>query len=136
MINRRKFLKGIPTQMVFALSVGGGGWQSRGADSEVAVSLNAADRKDWLAQWEREFSARLVARPCDKEMGEELGWLVSPFLNGFYYGYLATRDSKWVVLLTDWMDACVKRAVKEPDGYLGWPKGDGGGGEIQGVFRR
>jgi len=27
------------------------------------------------------------------------------------------------------MDSCLKRAVKEPDGFLGWPKGDGGGGE-------
>ena len=61
-------------------------------------------------------------RYCDKEMGEEIGWLVSPFLNGFYYGYMATGDREWIDRLLDWGDAVVKRAVKEPDGYLGWPK--------------
>ena len=39
------------------------------------------------------------SRYCDKEMGEEIGWLISPFLNGFYYGYLATRDEKWIGML-------------------------------------
>jgi hypothetical protein len=24
--------------------------------------------------------------------------------------------------LVDWSDSCIKRCVKEPDGYLGWPK--------------
>src|SRR5207244_2283025 len=46
----------------------------------------------------------------------------SPFLNGFYYGYLATGDAKWVAMLVDWADSIIKRAVKEPDGYLGCPK--------------
>ena len=58
-------------------------------------------------------------------MGEEIGWLVSPFLNGFYYGYLATHDDKWADLLVDWADAWIRRGVKEPDGCLGWPKADG-----------
>lgn len=61
-------------------------------------------------------------RYCDRETGEQLGWLVSPFLNGFYYGYLATADTKWIDLLIDWADAVAKRGVKEPDGYVGWPK--------------
>ncbi len=58
-------------------------------------------------------------------MGEEIGWLISPFLSGFYYGYQATHESKWVDLLVDWANAWIKRAVKEPDGYTGWPKADG-----------
>jgi hypothetical protein len=62
-------------------------------------------------------------------MGEELGWLVSPFLSGFYYGYRATGDRQWLALLADWTDAVLQRAQKEPDGFLGWPKGDGGGHE-------
>ena len=62
-------------------------------------------------------------------MGEEIGWLVSPFLNGFYYGYLATKDTKWIELLVDWTDAVLKRGKTEPDGFIGWPKGDGGGHE-------
>lgn len=55
-------------------------------------------------------------------MGEQLGWLVSPFLNGAYYGYLATHDLKWVEMLIDWTDSCLKRGVREPDGFIGWPK--------------
>ena len=82
---------------------------------------------DWLALWEKNILVEAHTRYCDTEMGEELGWLVSPFLEGFYYGYLATRDSKWIGQLMDWTAACRKRAVKEPDGFFGWPKGDGGG---------
>ena len=55
--------------------------------------------------------------------------MVSPFLNGFYHGYLATRDPKWIEMLIDWTDSCIRRGVREPDGFMGWPKGDGGGGE-------
>ena len=91
--------------------------------------LDSSLRKDWLLRWEKSILGDTRARYCDKEMGEELGWHVSPFLNGFYYGYLATHDPKWIELLIDWMDSCVKRAIKEPDGFLGWPKGDGGGNE-------
>ena len=83
--------------------------------------------KDWLARWENHIIGNARNRYCDKEMGEELGWLVSPFLNGFYYGYLATRDTKWIELLIDWTDSCIRRGVKQPDGFVGWPKGDGGG---------
>jgi len=53
--------------------------------------------KDWLARWQKNIVSDAVrSRYCDKEMGEELGWLVSPFLNGFYYGHLATGDIQWV----------------------------------------
>ena len=48
--------------------------------------------------------------------------LSAPFLNGFYYGYMATGDREWVDRLIDWGDSVVKRGVKEPDGYIGWPK--------------
>ena len=85
--------------------------------------IDAAAARDWLARWEKFILERSHKnRYCDTEMAEELGWLVSPFLEGFYYGYRATRDTKWVGMLIDWMDACVKRAVKEPDGFIGWPK--------------
>ena len=62
--------------------------------------------------------------------GEELGWLVSPFLNGFYYGYLATNDTQWVERFIDWSDAWIKRGVKEPDGFVGWPKDDGASTDV------
>ena len=82
-------------------------------------------RKDWLARWEKRILDDARNRYCDREMGEEIGWLISPFLSGFYYGYLATHRRKWVDLLVDWADAWIQRGVKEPDGYTGWPKADG-----------
>lgn len=64
----------------------------------------------------------MQSRYCDTETGEEIGWLISPLLNGFYYGYLATGDIRWIDRLIDWTDAWVRRGVVEPDGYIGWPK--------------
>lgn len=81
--------------------------------------------RDWLPRWERYITSAMRNRYCDREMGEEIGWLVSPFLNGFYYGYLATKDTRWLDYLVDWSDSWVRRSVKEPDGYLGWPKPGG-----------
>ena len=89
------------------------------------AQMDEALAKDWLARWEKIILDDARNRYCDKEMGEELGWLVSPFLNGFTYGYLATGDRKWIDLVIDWSDAVVKRGVKEPDGYVGWPKAAG-----------
>jgi hypothetical protein len=96
------------------------------ADSP-APFIDPATARDWLARWEKNILIEARTRYCDTETGEELGWLVSPFLEGFHYGYLATRDTKWIDRLMDWTAACRKRAVKEPDGFPGWPKGDGGG---------
>src|SRR5579859_3106482 len=94
-----------------------------------ATDSEAAPTRHWLERWQAHILAESRHRYCDTERGEELGWLVSPFLNGFYYGFLATRDPQWIERLVDWTDACVQRATREPDGFLGWPKGDGGGGE-------
>src|SRR5207244_3435558 len=33
--------------------------------------------------------------------------------------------TKWVEMLIDWADSVIKRGVKAPDGYLGWPKDRG-----------
>jgi len=103
--------------------------QSRAAGGKPALALDAALSKDWLDRWEKNIVGDARNRYCDKETGEELGWLVSPFLNGFYYGYRVTHDPKWVEALVDWTDSCIKRSAKEPDGFPGWPKGDGGGDE-------
>lgn len=84
-------------------------------------------RADWKAKWEQNILSDSKNRYCDKEMGEELGWLVSPFSNGFYYGYLATHDTGWIDRLIDWSDSWIARGVKEPDGYIGWPKSGSGG---------
>jgi hypothetical protein len=90
--------------------------------------------KDWLARWEQNILGDARRRYCDTEMGEELGWLVSPFLNGFYYGYRATRDMKWVERLTDWADSWIKRSVNEPDGFVGWPKAGTGGAVSEDLY--
>lgn len=67
-------------------------------------------------------------------MGEEIGWLISPYLRGFYYGYMATRDPFWVNLLQDWADSWLRRGVREPDGFMGWPKMGSGHILSQGYF--
>jgi hypothetical protein len=86
------------------------------------VRMDPVKLKNWQSKWERYIISDSKNRYCDKEMGEEIGWLISPFLSGFYYGYLATDDAKWPGMLVDWTDAWIKRAVTEPDGYIGWPK--------------
>ena len=53
--------------------------------------MDPALAKDWMQRWEKNILGDSRNRYCDREMGEEIGWLVSPFLNGFYYGYMATR---------------------------------------------
>jgi hypothetical protein len=114
MMKRRDFLKSV------ALAGPSIAWTYAAGADEQAQPIPST--RDWLARWEKNILGDARSRYCDKEMGEELGWLVSPFLNGFYYGYLATRDTKWVEMLIDGTDSCIRRAVKEPDGYLGWPK--------------
>ncbi|MGD1002827.1 MAG: hypothetical protein ABSA67_19225 [Candidatus Brocadiia bacterium] len=84
-------------------------------------SLDAATCKDWLQRWKPNVVSDSNQRFCDKEMGEGIGWRVSPFLNAYYYGYMATGDREWIDRLIDWSDAVIKRGVKEPDGYIGWP---------------
>ncbi len=115
-MDRRAFLK-------TAVSAGTLAW-CRAEDAEPLVEPSIA--KDWQARWEKNILHTAYRRYCDTETGEEIGWLMSPFLNGFHYGYLVTRDPKWVELLVDWTDSLIKRGVKEPDGFVGWPKMDGG----------
>jgi hypothetical protein len=130
-MNRREFLKSFPFKGICVVTAASAfpDHALLGAIPEKAAGwLDAAKSKEWLDRWEINILGDARSRYCDKETGEELGWLVSPFLNGFYYGYLATREPKWTERFIDWSDSCVKRGVKEPDGFIGWPKGDGGGG--------
>jgi len=90
-------------------------------------AMDAALRKEWISRWEKNILNDARTRYCDRETGEEIGWLVSPFLNGFYHGYMATGDPKWVEMLVDWVDSVIQRGVKEPDGCVGWPKMGTGG---------
>ena len=59
-------------------------------------------------------------------MGEDIAWEMTPAMDGFYYGYMATKNTKYVDMLVDWTDSLIKRAIKEPDGFVGWPVKDGG----------
>ena len=102
---------------------------------EYAPMVKMADQKfnDWQARWSKNIVGDARNRYCDKAMGEDIGWLMTPFMDGFYYGYMATKDTKWVDMLVDWTDSWVKRAVKEPDGYLGWPKPEAAGTKVDGL---
>jgi hypothetical protein len=125
-MNRREFLQEVPARSVgagFAISTFRGAAERAPVAAPPAKWIDPATAQDWQARWEKFILADSAKnRYCDTEMAEELGWLVSPFLDGFCYGYMATRDPKWVERLVDWADSCIRRAVKEPDGYLGWPK--------------
>jgi len=89
---------------------------------------------DWLRKWEKSIVESSRDRYCDKETGEELGWLISPFLSGYFYGYEATKDPQWIDRLVDWTDSLVSRKVKEPDGFEGWPKAADGGSVEESYF--
>ena len=92
------------------------------SDSHEMLRMDDAKFRNWLLRWERNILSENSLHYCSSEMGEELGWKMSPFLSGFYYGYLATGNILWVDRLVACTDAWIKRAIKEPDGYLGWPK--------------
>jgi hypothetical protein len=102
--------------------------------NQAPPGLDPSLAKDWLARWENNILRDSHNRYCDRELGEEIGWLISPFLNGLYYGYLATRNPKWVELLADWADSWIQRGVKEPDGFIGWPKSGSGGKVAEGFL--
>jgi len=115
-MNRRRFLQGCSAQAIL-LATG------------PALLRAAVDPVpgDWLARWERRILEESRNRYCDRETGEEIGWLVSPFLLGFYHGYRATGDVHWVERFLEWTDACVRRIQRAPDGFPGWPKREADG---------
>ncbi len=84
--------------------------------------MEPSRRAAWFAAWEDGILRAAERRYCDRETGEELGWLVSPFLMGFHHAYILTGEERWLDLFEDWAGSWLRRAVREPDGYLGWPK--------------
>lgn len=88
----------------------------------------------WLPRWQAHILGEVHQRYCDKATGEDIGWLMSPFLEGFYWGYLATGELRWLELLVNWTDAWLVRGVKEPDGYIGWPQSASGGAVASDYF--
>ncbi len=86
------------------------------------VKMDEAKQKEWLARWDKNVSGEARGyRTCDRAMGEDIAWSMTPVMEGFYYGYMATHNIKYVDMMVDWTDSLIKRAVKEPDGCLGWP---------------
>ena len=67
--------------------------------------MDEALARDWLARWRKGILDESRNRLCNREMGEEIGWLVSPFVNGYYYGYAATGEVEWIDRLVDWTNS-------------------------------
>jgi len=122
MMARRRFLHDLAGAGLLAGT--GAGWD---------MPLQAADPKGWLQIWQTNLLKSARSRYCDTDMGEEIAWLISPFLNAFYYGWLVTRDRQWVQMFVDWSDSWIKRRVPEPDGFVGWPKTSAAGTDIDGL---
>src|SRR6476620_9711679 len=85
---------------------------AHGSDAQI-LKMNDTNSKRWLLRWERSILRENSMRYCNNEMGEELGWKTSVFLNGFYYGYLATGNIVWLKKLVACADAWLNKAVKE-----------------------
>jgi hypothetical protein len=95
------------------------------------TKMGEAKRKDWLARWDESITGKAWGyRTCDREVGEGIAWGMTPMMDGFYYGYMATKDTRYADLWVAWTDSLIKRAVREPDGYLGWPGKDPDGTEV------
>ena len=122
-MNRRTFLRQTALAATFAPLAGG----SLRADTNrssggTTATFEFALTRDWLARWQKSILSTAKSRACDQDLGESIAWFTSLLLTGFYYGYCATRDVMWVSMLVDWADSWLKRGVKEPDGFIGWPK--------------
>lgn len=128
----------IPTLLLLLASAGIlSGWDDGSVPASTTqkrsssmARMDEAKFKEWLARWEKNITTETRNRYCDSVTGEDIGWLMSPFMEGFRNGFLITRDTKWIDLLVDWTDSWLKRAVKEPDGFMGWPKIDAAGTKV------
>lgn len=128
-VPRRSWLALVAAQAAMAAS-GVAGASAGTGPTVPAFPIDAALRVAWLERWQRNILAAARNRYCDTAMGEEIGWLISPLLEGFYYGYLATGDAAWIERLTDWTARWLRRGVVEPDGYVGWPKVGAAGTDV------
>ena len=86
------------------------------------TKMDEAKQKEWLTRWDNEISGESKGyRTCERAVGEDIAWTMTPIMDGYYYGYMATKNTRYVDMMVDWTDCLIKRAVKEPDGCLGWP---------------
>lgn len=106
------------------------------APATTLTKMDKAKQKDWLARWDKNISGEAKGyRTCDWAVGEDIAWKMTAIMDGFYYGYMATKDTKYVDLWVDWTDSLIKRAKKEPDGYVGWPGKDPHGTQVDHLDR-
>ena len=95
------------------------------------VKMDEAKQKDWLARWDKNISGEVKGyRICESAVGEDIAWKMTGVMDGLYHGYMATKNTKYVDMLVDWADCLIKRAVKEPDGYVGWPSFKAAGTDV------
>jgi hypothetical protein len=106
------------------------------APAMTLTKMDEAKQKNWLDRWDKNITREAKNyRTCDRAVGEDIAWTMTPIMDGFFYGYMATRDTKYVDLWVDWTDSLIKRAVKEPDGYVGWPGKDPHGTQVDNLDR-
>jgi hypothetical protein len=91
------------------------------ADRMTLLPMSQTKFNHWLSIWDPYATPSATDTTPDTVRGEKIGWIMTPSLNGFYYGYLATGDTKWVGYLVNWADRWIQKATIEPDGYKGWP---------------
>ena len=51
-------------------------------DRSPMVKMVDAKYGDWIARWEKNITGDARNRYCDKAMGEDIGWLMTPFMDG------------------------------------------------------
>ena len=126
-MNRRRFLKS-------SLAATGAALMGPAGPVFSKTTLDPDLAADCLKRWRKRILDSAKTRYCDEAAGEDIGWLMSPFLNGFYFGYKATGEMEWVERFADWADSWSRRGVKDPDGFIGWPKRGEGIGQGNGLF--
>ena len=115
-------LAGVSTFTAFSPALRAADVPAAGPSGAQMTPMSPAQYNNWLTRWKNSIISDSANRYCDTAMGEDIGWLMQPFLDGYYNGYMLTKDPSWVGRLVDWTDSWVKRGVVEPDGYIGWPK--------------
>jgi len=58
------------------------------------LTMDPAKSKVWLSRWEVNITNENPMGYCVAATGDGIGWGMTPFLQGFYYGYLATNG--WI----------------------------------------
>ncbi len=104
------------------------GWGMTITEMPTGTPTTPGSLQEWLTDWDQNVTGTDTGyRTCATAIGEDLDWLLTPPLEGMYYGYMATGNTKYVAMFADWTDTFLARAKIEPDGYPGWPAADASG---------